>query len=103
SDRLSGVHKGTSRTEGNQPGSPTFAWRSALPKRHKMKRYLLVIAGFALLGPQLASAQPGYDSGYGRRGGYYDYRPYAPGYARDYRDCQRETSNRQGTNAAIGA
>jgi surface antigen len=67
-----------------------------------MKRYLLAIAGIALLAPQMASAQPGYDSNYGRRGSYDD-RPYASGYARDYRDCQRDTSNRQGTNAAIGA
>ena len=63
-----------------------------------MKRYLLAIAGLALLAPAPAFAQPDY-----RRGGYYDDRPYQSGYARDYRDCEREQSNRQATNAAIGA
>jgi surface antigen len=77
-----------------------------------MKRYLLAIAGLTLLGPQMAAAQQGYDPNYDRRGGSYD-RPYdssryrderyAPGYARDYRDCQRDGGNRQATNAAIGA
>jgi len=64
-----------------------------------MKRYLLAIAGIALFVPQVATAQPDY---YGRRGAYDD-RPYAPGYARDYRECQRDQGNRQATNAAIGA
>jgi surface antigen len=97
-----------------------------------MKRYLLAIASVALLAPQLASAQQGYDPNTDRRGGYqggydnrpydsnrgdyrpggyqggyrnnrYDDRPYAQGYARDTRDCQRDSGNRQGTNAAIGA
>ena len=65
-----------------------------------MKRYLLAIAGIALLVPQVATAQPDY---YGRRGGYYDDRPYPQGYARDYRDCRHDQDNRQATNAAIGA
>jgi len=68
-----------------------------------MKRYLVAIAGIALLVPQLATAQPDY----GRRGGNYDNRyddrPYAQGYARDYRDCHRDSGNQQATNAAIGA
>jgi surface antigen len=63
-----------------------------------MKCYLLAIAGLALIGQGMAYAQPDY----GRRGGYDD-RSYAPGYARDYRDCQRDGGNRQATNAAIGA
>ena len=44
-----------------------------------MKRYLLAIASVALLAPQLASAQQGYDPNTDRRGGYqggYDNRPY---------------------------
>ena len=90
-----------------------------------MKRYLLAIAGFVLLSPQLAVAQQGYDPNQDRRGGYQggydnrdsnrgnyrqgyyqgDYRDnqYAPGYARDTRDCGRDQQNRQATNAAIGA
>ncbi|HEX4637167.1 MAG TPA: glycine zipper 2TM domain-containing protein [Rhizomicrobium sp.] len=90
-----------------------------------MKRYLLAIAGLALLAPQMAAAQPGYDSNYDRRGDRQqydsnrDYRPgayqgraydnrysddrYAPGYARDYRDCHHDQGDRQATNAAIGA
>jgi surface antigen len=92
-----------------------------------MKRYLLAIAGLALLGPQMAAAQQGYDPNSDRRGGSYDrpsdssrgdYRQgndrgnyrggyrgerYAPGYGRDDRDCQRGQQNQQATNAAIGA
>lgn len=63
-----------------------------------MRRYLLAMASLALLGQNLAYAQPDYG-----RGGYYDDRSYAPGYARDYRDCQRNQGNSQATNAAIGA
>jgi surface antigen len=64
-----------------------------------MKRYVHLIAGLVLLAPQMASAQ----SDYGRRGGNYDNRPYASGYARDTRDCQSDQQNKQMTNAAIGA
>jgi surface antigen len=66
-----------------------------LPKDNKMNRYLLVIASVALLCPSLAPAfaQPR----------TYDDRAYAPGYARDSRDCERDTQNKQMTNAAIGA
>src|SRR5690348_13599400 len=57
-----------------------------------MKRYLLAIAGVALLCPQPVLAQR-----------YYDDRPYASGYARDTRECERGQQNKQMTNAAIGA
>jgi len=93
-------------------------------KDSKMKRYLLAIAGVALLCPQLASAQP--NPGYGRPGGYdnrqaydrqnYDRQPYdrqtyaqgGRGYYQDqsgrgYGDCRRDQQNQQATNAAIGA
>jgi len=66
-----------------------------------MNRYLFAIASAALLWPQLAWTQP-YDSNYDRRG-YYDDSPYASGYARDSRDCERDQQNKQATNAAIGA
>jgi len=81
-----------------------------------MKRYLLAIAGAALLCPQLALAQPDYgrrpydnrpydNRAYDNRAydNRYDDRPYAAGFARDYRDCRRDTGNQQATNAAIGA
>ena len=78
-------------------GFPRVSWTEHLTQRNPMKRPLLAMAGVALLCPQLAFAQPDY----GRRN--FDDRPYAPGYARDYRDCQRDSGNRQATNAAIGA
>jgi len=62
-----------------------------------MSRYLLAIASIVLLCPQPALSQPDY------RRGYYDDRPYAQGYARDMRECQRDGGNQQATNAAIGA
>jgi surface antigen len=62
-----------------------------------MSRYLLAIASIVLLSPQPALSQPDY------RRGYYDDRPYAQGYARDMRECQRDGGNQQATNAAIGA
>src|SRR5262249_40894492 len=64
-----------------------------------MGRYLIAIASCLLLCPQLASAQPNYDP----RNRTSDDRPYAPGYARDDRACQRDQQNKQMTNAAIGA
>jgi surface antigen len=82
-----------------------------------MKRYLLAIAGIALLCPQLASAQPNYGPGYDRRGGYdnrqsndrqsYDRQTggayYQDQSGRGYGDCHRDQQNQQATNAAIGA
>jgi surface antigen len=66
-----------------------------------MKRYLLAIAGFVLLGPQLAYAQP--NPGYDRRGGYSDAQSYDRDRHGRYGDCRRGQQNRQATNAAIGA
>jgi len=71
-------------------------------KDKNMNRYLIGIAGAALLCPQLALAQPGYNPNIGRRGAVYD-RPYAQGYGRDDRDCRNDQQNKQMTNAAIGA
>ena len=60
---------------------------------YQMRRHLLVAASLALLCPQPLLAQPN----------RYNDNAYAPGYARDYRDCQHDQGNRQATNAAIGA
>jgi surface antigen len=65
---------------------------------YKMTRYPIAIAGFLLLCPQLAMAQPGYDSNYDRRGAYYQDKS-----GRGYGDCRKDQQNRQMTNAAIGA